>query len=43
MDKLVSIVVATYKNIDGLYETLDSIFAQTYGNIEVFSLQILLP
>ncbi|MBE6119206.1 MAG: glycosyltransferase [Erysipelotrichaceae bacterium] len=35
MDKLVSIVVATYKNIDGLYETLDSIFAQTYGNIEV--------
>ncbi len=35
MEELVSVVVLTYKNINGLYETLKSVFAQDYGNIEV--------
>lgn len=34
-DKLVSIVVLSYRNLEGVYETLDSIFRQTYGAIEI--------
>lgn len=34
-NRLVSIVVISYKNLHGIYETLDSIFKQNYGAIEV--------
>lgn len=35
MFPLVSIAVLSYRNFDGIYCTLDSIFAQTYPNIEL--------
>ena len=35
MTALLSIVVLSYKNDELLYETLESIFFQTYGNIEL--------
>ena len=34
-DKLFSICVLTYRNFDGIYETLDSIFNQDYSQIEL--------
>ena len=33
--KLASVLVLTYNNMDGLYDTLDSIFAQDYPAMEV--------
>lgn len=35
MEKLVSLIVLSYKNISGVYETVDSILNQDYGNIEI--------
>lgn len=35
MKKLVSVIVLSYKNVCGLYETVDSILKQTYENIEL--------
>lgn len=35
MNDLVSVIVLSYKNIDGIYETLDSILNQDYENIEI--------
>lgn len=32
---LVSIILITYKKYDGIYQVLDSLFAQTYPNIEL--------
>ena len=34
-EELVSVIVLSYNNLHGIYETLDSVFRQTYGNIEV--------
>ena len=34
-NKLVSVIVLSYCNIKGIYETLDSIFRQTYSSIEI--------
>lgn len=34
-DKLVSVIVLSYRNIDGIMDTLDSILEQTYPNIEI--------
>lgn len=35
MYKMVSVIVLSYKNIDGIFDTLDSIFFQDYPNIEI--------
>lgn len=35
MKELVSVIILSYKNIDGIYETLDSVLSQTYENIEI--------
>lgn len=35
MEKLVSVIILSYKNIDGIYETLANVFRQNYDNIEV--------
>lgn len=35
MKNLVSVIVLSYRNIPGIYETLDSILNQTYENIEL--------
>lgn len=35
MEDLVSVVVLSYKNTAGIYETLDSVMSQTYPNIEI--------
>ena len=35
MRQLVSIIVLSYKNIQGIYDTIDSILKQNYDNIEV--------
>lgn len=35
MKQKVSMIILSYKNIAGIYETLDSIFEQTYENIEI--------
>ncbi len=32
---LISFIILTYKNFDGIYETLDSLFAQDYPQIEL--------
>lgn len=35
MKKLLSVIIVTYKNIAGVYKTLDSVFEQDYENIEI--------
>lgn len=35
MNELVSVIVLSYKNIPGIYETVDSILMQDYENIEI--------
>ena len=35
MNQLISMIVLSYKNTGGIYETLDSIFMQSYDNIEI--------
>jgi len=35
MKELVSVIVLSYKNIDGIYETVDSVLKQDYENIEI--------
>ena len=34
-NKMVSIILLSYKNLDGVYETLDSIFIQNYPELEI--------
>lgn len=34
-NKMVSIILLSYKNLDGVYETLDSIFIQDYPELEI--------
>lgn len=33
--KLISVIILSYKNINGIYETLDSVLKQTYNEIEI--------
>lgn len=35
MGPLVSVIILSYKNIDGIFETLDSVLNQTYENVEI--------
>lgn len=35
MRSLVSVIVLSYKNIKGIYDTVDSILKQDYDNIEI--------
>lgn len=35
MNKLISVIILSYRNVEGIYETLDSIFPQTYPEIEI--------
>ena len=35
MNKLLSVIVLSYKNIDGVFKTLESVLQQDYGNIEI--------
>lgn len=35
MYQLVSIIILSYRNISGIFESLDSIFSQSYNNIEI--------
>ena len=35
MNKLLSMIVLSYKNIPGIYETLESILNQSYSDIEI--------
>lgn len=35
MSKQVSMMILSYRNIPGIYETLDSVFVQDYDNIEI--------
>lgn len=35
MDKLVSMLILSYRNIDGIYETVDSVLKQDYSRIEI--------
>lgn len=35
MSKQLSMMILSYRNIEGIYETLDSVFVQDYDNIEI--------
>lgn len=35
MSKLLSMIVLSYRNVSGIYDTLGSIFRQSYSDIEI--------
>lgn len=35
MKEMVSVIILSYKNIEGIYETLESVLSQKYDNIEI--------
>ena len=35
MRELVAVIVLSYKNVKGIYDTLDSVLSQDYENIEI--------